>query len=97
MSAKSLFLYTLSLALGIGAVTHAKSELIEQGPQPQEAAQTAKSYRHGGVQHGRYRMRPSFIPRNHWRESKGLMISYNPCVVDPCLATGGWAFTELGN
>ena len=65
MSAKSLFLYTLSLALGIGAVTHAKSELIEQGPQPQEAAQTAKSYRHGGVQHGRYQMTPSFIPHGY--------------------------------
>ena len=33
MSVKSLFLYTLALALGIGAVTHAKTLLIEQGPQ----------------------------------------------------------------
>ena len=40
MSVKSLFIYTLSLTLGIGAVTNAKALLIEQGPQPQEAAQT---------------------------------------------------------
>ena len=33
MSVKPLFLYTLALALGIGAVTHAKTLLIEQGPQ----------------------------------------------------------------
>ncbi|WP_413403504.1 MULTISPECIES: hypothetical protein [unclassified Synechococcus] len=33
MTVKSLFLYTLALALGIGAVTHAKTLLIEQGPQ----------------------------------------------------------------
>jgi len=38
MSVKSLFIYTLSLALGIGAVTHAKSQLIEQGLE--EAVQT---------------------------------------------------------
>ena len=30
MSVKSLFIYTLSLTLGIGAVTHAKTQLIEQ-------------------------------------------------------------------
>jgi len=77
MSAKSLFLYTLSLALGIGAVTHAKSELIEQGPQPQEAAQTAKSYRHGGVQHGRYQMTPSFIPHGY-RWPHRTNVSYAP-------------------
>ena len=55
MTVKSLFLYTLALALGIGAVTHAKTLLIEQGPQPQEAAQTAK----------RYRMTPSFMPHGY--------------------------------
>jgi len=38
MSVKSLFIYTLSLTLGIGAVTHAKSELIKQ--RLQEVAQT---------------------------------------------------------
>ena len=38
MSVKSLFVYTLSITLGIGAVTHAKSQLIEQGLE--EAAQT---------------------------------------------------------
>ena len=37
MSIKSLFTYTLSLTLGIGAVTNAKTLLIEQVPQ--EAAQ----------------------------------------------------------
>ncbi|QNI56277.1 hypothetical protein SynBIOSE41_03808 [Synechococcus sp. BIOS-E4-1] len=68
MSIKSLFVYTLFLTLGIGSVTNAKALLIEQGPQPQEAAQIAKSYRPGGVQHRRYRMRPSFRgPRNDWR------------------------------
>ncbi|QNI59848.1 hypothetical protein SynBIOSU31_02994 [Synechococcus sp. BIOS-U3-1] len=38
MSVKSLFIYTLSLTLGIGAVAHAKPQLIEL--QLQEAAQT---------------------------------------------------------
>ena len=38
MTFKSLFTYTLFLALGIGAVTNAKALLIEQAPQ--EAAQT---------------------------------------------------------
>ena len=33
MSVRSLFISTLYFALGIGAVTHAKSQLIEQGPQ----------------------------------------------------------------
>ncbi len=70
MSIKSLAIYTVSLTLGIGAVTNAKALMIEEAPQPQEAAQIAKSYRH--------RMRPSFIPRNHWRESQGLVVSYAP-------------------
>ena len=60
MSTKSLFVYTLFLTLGIGSVTNAKASLIEQAPQPQEAAQIAKSYRPGGVRHKRHRMRPSF-------------------------------------
>ena len=38
MTIKSLFTYTLFLALGIGAVTNAKALLIEQ--EPQETAQT---------------------------------------------------------
>jgi len=38
MSVNSLFIYTLSLTLGLGVVTHAKSQLIEQGLQ--EVAQT---------------------------------------------------------
>ena len=75
MSIKSLAIYTISLTLGIGAVTNAKALTIEQAPQPQEAAQIAKSYRHP--------MRPSFPHMG--RESQGLV------------ATGGWAFTELGN
>ena len=33
MSVRSLFISTLYFALGIGAVTHAKTLLIEQGPQ----------------------------------------------------------------
>jgi hypothetical protein len=65
MSIKSLAIYTISLTLGIGAVTNAKALLIEQAPQPQQAAQIAKSYRPGGVQHRRYRMRPSFIPHGY--------------------------------
>ncbi len=38
MSIKSLFIYTLSLTLGLGAVTHAKTQLVEQ--RLQESAQT---------------------------------------------------------
>ena len=38
MPIKSLFISSLSLALGISAVTHAKSQLIEQGLQ--EVAET---------------------------------------------------------
>ena len=38
MSSKSLFISTLSLMLGIGAVTHAKTQLIEKGVL--EAAET---------------------------------------------------------
>ena len=38
MSIKSLFIYTLSLTLGLGAVAHAKTQLVEQ--RLQEAAQT---------------------------------------------------------
>ena len=40
MSVRSLFISTLYFALGIGAVTHAKSQLIEQGPQ--EVTETEK-------------------------------------------------------
>ena len=38
MSIKSLFISSLTLTLGIGAVTHAKAQLIEQGLE--EAAET---------------------------------------------------------
>ena len=79
MSIKSLFVYTLLLTLGIGSVTNANALLIEQGPQPQEGAQIAKSYRPGGVQHRRYRMRPSFRgPRNDWRWMHGTSVSFEP-------------------
>ena len=45
MSVKSLFTYTLSLTLGLGAVAHAKTQLAEQ--RLQEAAQTEEmAYRH---------------------------------------------------
>ena len=33
MFVKSLFVYTLALAVGLGAVTHAKTQLIEQSIQ----------------------------------------------------------------
>ncbi|WP_413746806.1 hypothetical protein [Synechococcus sp. MIT S9507] len=33
MLVKSLFVYTLTLAVGLGAVTHAKTQLIEQSIQ----------------------------------------------------------------
>ena len=33
MFIKSLIIYTLTITLGIGAAAHAKSQLIEQGPQ----------------------------------------------------------------
>ena len=49
MTVKSLFLYTLALALGIGAVTHAKTLLIEQGPQ--EVAQMAPLESVMGIHH----------------------------------------------
>ena len=38
MSIKSLFIYTLSLTLGLGSLAHAKTQLVEQ--RLQEAAQT---------------------------------------------------------
>ena len=52
MSIKSLFIYTLSLTLGLGAVAHAKTQLVEQ--RLQEAAQTeevAYRTRRPGFQH----------------------------------------------
>ncbi len=67
MSVKSLFVYTLSITLGIGAVTHAKSQLIEQGLE--EAAQTEELAYRTGVQKTswRYRTRPQFsYAPNHW-------------------------------
>ena len=45
MPIKSLFIYTLSLTLGLGAVTHAKTLMVEQ--RLQQAAQTEElAYRH---------------------------------------------------
>ena len=45
MSVQPLFIYALSLTLGLGAVAHAKTQLVEQ--RLQEAAQTEElAYRH---------------------------------------------------
>tara|TARA_Y100000589_G_scaffold68858_1_gene60591 strand:- start:78 stop:290 length:213 start_codon:yes stop_codon:yes gene_type:complete len=65
MFIKSLFIYSLSLTLGIGAAAHAKSQLIEQ--EPQEVAQTEELAYRTGFPKRRYRMRPkfSFAP-NYW-------------------------------
>ena len=65
MFIKSLFIYSLSLTLGIGAAAHAKSQLIEQGPQ--EVAQTEELAYRTGFPKKSYQMRPklSHAP-NHW-------------------------------
>jgi len=55
---KSLFIYTLSFTLGIGAVTHAKSQLIEKGLQ--EATQSEELAYRTGFPKKRYRMRTKF-------------------------------------
>ena len=49
MSVKALFTYALFLTLGIGAVTNAKTLLIEQGPQ--EVAQMAPLESVMGIHH----------------------------------------------
>ena len=65
MFIKSLFIYSLSLTLGIGAAAHAKSQLIEQGPQ--ELAQTEELAYRTGFPKRSYRMRPKFgHAPNHW-------------------------------
>ena len=70
MSVKALFTYALFLTLGIGAVTNAKTLLIEQGPQ--EVAQTEElAYRsslpsHHGVQHSCDEPRCLSYAPNHW-------------------------------
>ena len=55
MSIKSLFIYTLSLTLGLGSLAHAKTQLVEQ--RLQEAAQTeelANRISHAPNQWGRW-------------------------------------------
>ena len=70
MSVKSLFIYTLSLTLGIGAVTHAKSQLIEQGleevAQAEELAYRLSLPSHHGVQHSCDEPRCLSYAPNHW-------------------------------
>ena len=70
MFVKSLFIYTLTLTLGIGAATHTKTLLIEQ--RLQEAAQTEElAYRSSlpsrhGVQHSCDEPRCLSYAPNHW-------------------------------
>jgi len=58
MLMKSAFVYALSLTLGIAAVTHAKTLLIEQVPQ-QTIEDQEWVYR-TGLPRRRHRMRPKF-------------------------------------
>ena len=58
MLMKSAFVYALSLTLGIAAVTHAKTLLIEQAPQ-QSIEDQELVYR-TGLPSRRHRMRPKF-------------------------------------
>ncbi len=58
MLMKSAFVYALSLTLGIAAVTHAKTLLIEQAPHQTIEAQELV-YR-TGLPRRRHRMRPKF-------------------------------------
>ncbi len=70
MSVKSLFIYTLSLTLGIGAVTHAKSELIEQvheGPaETEEFVHRSVRPSRAGFQLSRYEPRLWSYAPHHW-------------------------------
>ena len=72
MSMKSAFLYALTLSLGIAAVTHSKTLLIEQAPlqaaeNEQLVQRTDQPSPYGFVRHPRHRMRPSFAyAPNHW-------------------------------
>ena len=58
MLMKSAFVYALSLTLGIAAVTHAKTLMIEQVPQEADA-KTELAYRTGQPKK-HHRMRPDF-------------------------------------
>ena len=60
MSVKSLFISTLSLTLRIGAVTHEKNQLIEQGNQ--EAGET-KELAHHSYLTGGNAFHPTFMSR----------------------------------
>ena len=70
MSAKALFIYTLSITLGIGAATHAKSQLIEQGlqeaPQTEELAYHFFFPSHQGFQLSCDEPRCLSYAPNHW-------------------------------
>ena len=67
MLMKSAFVYALSLTLGIAAVTHAKTLMIEQVPQEADA-KTEWTYRTGQPKR-RHRMRPdlSYVPEQWGR------------------------------
>ena len=66
MSVKSLFIYTLSLTLGIGAAAHAKTLLIEQGLQ--EAAESKESAHHSSLL-GRDGFEPTFYESRHFGDA----------------------------
>ena len=66
MSISSFLLSTLSIALGIGAVTHAKSQLIEQGLQ--EAAESKESAHHSSLL-GRDGFEPTFYESRHFGDA----------------------------
>ncbi len=71
MSVKSLFIYALSLTMGIGAVTHAKSQLIKHAPlhniENKELASFTPRYIYDFHRSRRHRMRPHFsYAPGHW-------------------------------
>jgi len=69
MSIKSLFISALSLTLGIGAVTHAKTQLIEQVNQ--EASETNELAHHSSLPSGN-----EFLPTWHESNSFGDAANY---------------------
>ena len=73
MLMKSAFIYALSLTLGIAAVTHAKTLMIEQFPQeadakPELAYRTGQPSLDGFSRVRRHRMRPklSYLSEHWW-------------------------------
>ena len=66
MSIKSFFISTLSLTLGIGAVTHAKTQLIEQGHQ--ETSETKELAHHSSIPSGNA-FEPTFYESNSFGDA----------------------------